>query len=392
MSKNSKPRMLLGYILIIAFVVSGSLLSVSLWGGKPESLPKSQAVVIEGGMTLAEFGQKNEIPKPILKKVFNLTSPDDLKKDIHSFGISEDKIKEKTKKAMALSAEESSKNWVKIPVKFLLWIVFLALVFIRMRSGKISAKMRKVLYLAALTIFGIILGSEPGAMGTVKDAIHLYATEGVIFPPRIIAFSIFLLTVFLANKYICSWGCQVGTLQDLIFRLGRNAQDSKGIIRQYKPSFLLTNSVRVIFLIVFVGVAFLWGSDIIEPVDPFKIYRPTSLSIIGAIFLFMLLVLSLFIYRPWCHFFCPFGLVGWVVEKISLFKIKVNYETCIACGSCEKACPSTVMGAILRRDRVIPDCFSCATCMDICPTKSISFARGKRLRPPVGHFDRKKAE
>jgi hypothetical protein len=24
---------------------------------------------------------------------------------------------------------------------------------------------------------------------------------------------------------------------------------------------------------------------------------------------------------------CPFGLVGWIVEKVSLFKINVNYQT-----------------------------------------------------------------
>jgi NAD-dependent dihydropyrimidine dehydrogenase PreA subunit len=100
-------------------------------------------------------------------------------------------------------------------------------------------------------------------------------------------------------------------------------------------------------------------------------------------------VASLFVYRPWCHFFCPFGLVGWIVEKKSLFKIKVNYDTCTACGTCTKACPSTVMDAILKQDRVTPDCFACATCIESCPTDSIHFAAGKRSKPPAGKFDKK---
>jgi ferredoxin len=74
--------------------------------------------------------------------------------------------------------------------------------------------------------------------------------------------------------------------------------------------------------------------------------------------------------------------VGWFFEKLSILKIKVNYDKCIACGKCEKACPSTVMSAILRRDKkVIPDCFSCGACMNVCPTKAIDFKSGKRDKP-----------
>jgi len=69
--------------------------------------------------------------------------------------------------------------------------------------------------MAAVCVFGIIPGSDPSPMGTVKDAIVLLDLKGMIFPPRLIAFGIFLLMVILANKYICSWGCRFGTLQDL---------------------------------------------------------------------------------------------------------------------------------------------------------------------------------
>ena len=379
-------------ILLVAFVVVGSLISASLWGGKSEALPEIKEIVVDGQMTLDEFSHTNNIPRPVMKKIFDLKSPADLQKKLDSFGMSPEMIREKVRKALVLGAEESSKNWFKIPLKFALWLIFLIAAFVMMRKRLITPGKRKYLYLAAAAIFGVILGSDPGAMGTVKDAIHLYGTERVIFPPRMIALSVFLLTVLLANKFICSWGCQAGVLQDLIFRLARNSKDTKGLFRQYKPSFAFTNTVRVIFLAAFVIVAFLWGVDIIDPIDPFKIYKPAVLGVVGAVFIAILLIASLFVYRPWCHFFCPFGLVGWVVEKISIFRVKVNYDTCIACGACEKACPSTVMGAILHRDRVIPDCFSCATCMNVCPTDSISFAAGKRSRPPQDHFDRKKKD
>jgi polyferredoxin len=225
-------------------------------------------------------------------------------------------------------------------------------------------------------------------MGTIKDAIVLLAKSGAIFPPRAIALTLFLIFVFVANKFICTWGCQFGTLQDFIFRLNRDSKDRQGRIRQFKPPFILTNTIRVVFLAAFTLVAFLWKVDFVELIDPFKIFNPSKMILAGGIFVGVLSIASLFIYRPWCHFFCPFGLAGWIVEKVSLVKIKVNYETCIACEACAKACPSTVMNVILKRERLIPDCFSCATCIETCPTSSISFESGKRNKPPAGKFQK----
>ena len=67
---------------------------------------------------------------------------------------------------------------------------------------------------------------------------------------------------------------------------------------------------------------------------------------------------------------------------------QVNYETCVACESCAKACPSTVMDAILKRERTIPDCFACGTCISTCPTGSIEFKSGKRNVPPEGKIQK----
>jgi polyferredoxin len=205
-----------------------------------------------------------------------------------------------------------------------------------------------------------------------------------------IALFVFLAIVFIVNKYICAWGCQVGVLQDLIFRI--NQTDKRKVIvgKQFKIPFIISNSVRITFLVIFTIIAFAWGFDIVEPIDPFKVYKPSYLGLSGALFIGILLIVSLFVYRPWCHFLCPFGLVGWVVEKLSLIKINVNYDTCIACKKCAEACPSTVMNAILTRTKkTIPDCFACYNCREVCPTESISFSTNKRTLPPKGHFDKK---
>lgn len=375
-------------LVLISFVVGLSLISNKIWGGKHEKPSELNELKIEKDMTVAQFGRVNELPNNILKEIFGLKQKSDLEKKLGEYGTA-DQISSMANKKLALASEGASKNWIKIPLKFVLWFAFLGTTFISLRNRKVTASNRKWRLFAAVLLFGVILGADPSPMGTVKDAIHLYGTAHVIFPPRMIALAVFLTIVILANKYICAWGCQVGTLQDLIFHINQTDKRKSIIGKQIKLPFSLTNSIRVLFLFVFTLVALLWAIDIIEPIDPFKIFKPATLGLSGGVFTGLLVLTSLFIYRPWCHFCCPFGLVGWLFEKFSFVRISVDYETCIACQKCATACPSTVMGAILRRDKkTIPDCFACYTCREVCPTDSIRFSTRKRISPSAGHFDK----
>lgn len=376
-------------ILVAVLVISLSFISANLWGGKPEKLPDNLKLNITTEMTVGEFIQSNGMERPVAKNLLGLTSPADLEKPLSEFGTAE-QIQKKYKQSASLKAENESKNWFKIPLKFALWFIFLIAAFILLKKGKIKASNRKWIYGISFAIFGIILGSDPSPMGTVKDAVYLYGKAGVIFPPRMVALSVFLLTVLLANKFICSWGCQLGTLQDFIFRLGRNRKDTgEGSLGQYKIPFVTTNAIRLLVFAAMFYYSFAYAMDIFAGFDPFKVFNPKMIGIAGGIFIAIILVMSLFTYRPWCSMFCPFGFVGWIVEKLSTFKIKVNYDTCIACGKCADSCPSTVMEAILKQDTLtIPDCFSCGTCIEVCPTKSVGFQPGKRDKVPEGKFDK----
>lgn len=368
------------FFLIILIVVVGSIISVRLWSGKSEKIDKPAEIVINENMTIAEIGKVNKLENIVLKNAFGLKAKEEMQKKLSDFDLSIEQAASKIQKSMALQSEDASKNWVKIVIKFAFWFAFLIFMFVMMKKKKVSTKNRSWFYFIAVMIFGVILSADPSPMGTIKDNFALFGAYHVLFPPRLVALALMLLMVILANKFICSWGCQLGTLQDLIFRINKS-KDGKPVIVKVKIPFIITNTIRIIFFLFFAIIALVWAFDIIEPMDLFRIFKPSVLGIIGIIFAAIVFSLSLVVYRPWCHFFCPFGLIGWIAEKISITKIKVDYEKCIACGSCIKSCPSTVMEAIIKKKKTIPDCFSCASCIESCPVDAISFNSGKRDKP-----------
>lgn len=376
------------FIIVTGIVVGLSILSVTLWGGKSEEVVFKENIIISGAMTIQEFGEKNALSRPVLKEIFELKDMSELNKTLSLYG-SDEEVKIFVDKKLALMSEGESKNWLKIPLKFGLWLFFVFGIFLYFRKHQMTDKIRIILLAVSVVIFGIILGSDPGPMGTVKDAVVLYGAKRVVFLPRMVALTVFLLMVFFINKFICAWGCQVGVLQDLLYRITKSkAFGIRNMV--FKIPFVVTNSIRVFFFVSMVCVAFLWSIDLIGFIDPFKIFHPTVLTWVSIAFIGILFFMSMFVYRPWCHLFCPFGLLGWLVEKVSVVKISVNYEKCIACNKCVEACPSTVMEAILKnKKKTIPDCFACYSCREVCPVGAIDFSAKKRSIPPKDHFNKK---
>jgi len=367
-------------VVLVVMIVVLSLVSVNLWGGKPEVLEHYDIQINSGEMTAAQIAKANNIPlKPVIKAL-GIDSSQAKSATLASINMTPESASVKVRRMMVQYDESRTKNWTKIFIKFALWLSLMIIPFLLLLNKKITPRRRRLLIGLGVLIFGIILGADPSPMGTVKDAVFLITAHGTVFWPRMVALAIFLLTVVLANKFICSWGCQFGLLQEFIFRLFRRRQDKRGFIRQLKPPFWLTNSVRIGVFAFAVLAGLLWALDVIGLIDPFKIFNPASIMIASGVFILFLLVLSPFIYRPWCHFFCPFGLLSWLFEKLSIFRIKVNYYECDACDACAVTCPSTVMSAILKKDKTVPDCFACGTCIETCPTKAISFTANRTFQ------------
>jgi len=83
-----------------------------------------------------------------------------------------------------------------------------------------------------------------------------------------------------------------------------------------------------------------------------------------------LVVVGLFLYRPFCRFLCPYGAMLSLASLAGLFKLRRN-ENCIECGDCEEACPT---GEATRRARK-QECYMCNRCREVCPVDAIVLAR-----------------
>lgn len=372
--KNLK-NILLAIIMVILMIISSTLSFIFLLKIQNQDLEEKGFIVAED-MKIKDIAIKNDVPIDFMYEAFGL---DQRHKDLtlKEIPLQIDYVKAKMTEQYNVSITYKKTGILK----FILWVIYLIIVFFIIRKMKLSRAIRLILSGIPIIIFGILLGYKISPLQPVYGLLNNLIVFNIFLRPEVMGIIYFGLLSILVNKFICTWGCQLGVLQDFLFRTFRNKKDTKGIIKQIKIPFWLSNSIRILFFLAFLLSLFLFSFDILDPIDPFKVFNILKLGIISAIFAGFVLILSVFTYRPFCHFICPFGLISWVFEKISIFKIRVDYSKCDDCKLCTEACPTNVMSAILNQDKiVIPDCFACTVCIDSCPKKAISLSIGKRMK------------
>ncbi len=247
--------------------------------------------------------------------------------------------------------------------KFVLWIVAIVAVTLLLRRRKVTSQVRLALLIGGTLLFGVVYGLlakgglNPNPVFWVRSLLTTVLVKHQLQVPIVAVLAILLLAVFISNKSICGWGCQLGLLQDLLYRIP---------LSKWKPPFWLSNTVRVIAFVALIAGLVLSGLDWIGLIDPFQLFS-FNLTLGIGLFSAAVLIASLFIYRPWCHFLCPFGLVGWLVEQVSLFRPRINRAECKECQLCVKACPGQAMADFYADKKTHADCFACGACIEACP-------------------------
>lgn len=259
-------------------------------------------------------------------------------------------------------------------VHSLLWVVLSVVATVLLWRGKISARLRRWWMLGVVLVLGVLMGVMPNAMGSFTHGIFGLLTSGLVFNDYLIGATIVTVVMVLSTRMVCGWACHLGALQELLFRLNRHRQDRRGVLRQVKLPFALTFTVRAVVFVVFIVVAISCAVDLSLPLDPHRLYRLTTMATLPAVItLALTLALSPFVYRPWCHLACPLGLLGWLMERVALLRVRVDRGACDDCRTCVAVCPSDAMAGILDGKRLRPDCWSCGACIDGCPADAVRF-------------------
>jgi NAD-dependent dihydropyrimidine dehydrogenase PreA subunit len=115
--------------------------------------------------------------------------------------------------------------------------------------------------------------------------------------------------------------------------------------------------------------------------DPFvTLFRRTGPFYMVAIAV-AFVVAGMFIGRPYCRWFCPYGGILALLSRIAWKNVHISPDKELDCGLCADACPHGAIVA-LRADRAM--CFACSRCYDSCPRQKrwVALKAGVRKAQP----------
>src|SRR5208283_5141470 len=155
---------------------------------------------------------------------------------------------------------------------------------------------------------------------------------GYAVPLGVVAFFVLPLVVALfAGRSFCAGVCPHGALQDLV------------LLKPVKVPPWLEQALSVLPYI-YLGAGILFAATgsafIICEYDPFiSVFRLSGrFLIVGAGV--ALLVLGMFVVRPYCRFLCPYGALLKLAASVGKWRVQVlTKDDCIRCRLCEASCP-----------------------------------------------------
>jgi ferredoxin-type protein NapH len=179
----------------------------------------------------------------------------------------------------------------------------------------------------------------------------------------------------LTGRMLCGWLCPFGFLQDLAYKVPLPKMEPPKCLRLGRYLSLL---ILVALLPALTGVSWfsrLCPAGTLEGGLPLKAVPPSSpLPPTGWFFWLKLAILFLFLAwmcvsrRPFCRFACPLGAILGLFNRVSLYRMEVDEDSCTDCGACRRACPVDID---IRDDPGSPDCIRCLECKAACPRGAI---------------------
>ncbi len=188
-----------------------------------------------------------------------------------------------------------------------------------------------ILMLFSLLYFGFYRQGCVCSIGAIQNISQGLFDSNYAVPLMVAAFfALPLIFALFFGRIFCAAVCPLGAIQDAV------------VLKPHKIPFWLSqvlSLVPYVYLALSVLFAATGAAFVICRYDPFiGIFRLSGqfhMILLGA----SLLVIGLFIARPYCRFLCPYAvLLNWF-SRLSARHVTITPDDCIQCRLCEESCP-----------------------------------------------------
>lgn len=260
-----------------------------------------------------------------------------------------------------------------------MWVgaIFCAVGLALLMTARVGRKVRLLWLGLAFFAFGVLgalplgglsrgMGLHPSPVCAITRPFQFLDGGRAVPVAFLVIVGFYTLASLAGSKLFCGWVCPLGALQEAVQRVP--------VPKKYRFTlpFRATNTLRVLTSIVFVVVVFATGTSIYDYFNPFEGLH-WSLEAIGTTALAVTAIAALFMFRPFCYILCPIGLYTWVLEHVSLTRMRLKKEACTMCKVCVKKTNCPAVPAILAGERSRPDCHACGECMNVCPENALEW-------------------
>lgn len=247
-------------------------------------------------------------------------------------------------------------------------------------EGKIFTGSSKVVCVPGLNCY-----SCPGALGSCPIGALQAVMGSQKFQMSFYVFGFLMIVGALCGRFVCGWLCPFGLVQDLLYKIpgGKKLRKLPGD-RWLKGLRFVVLALLVILLPLFVvdivGQGQPWFCKYLCPSGtlfggiPLVASNESLQGALGWLFtwktavLAVLLVLSVFVCRPFCRYLCPLGALYAPFNKFAFYRYQVENDLCTSCGQCQKACS---FGIPVWQSPNSLDCIRCGDCQRACPTGAL---------------------
>ncbi|WP_113674416.1 4Fe-4S binding protein [Vallitalea guaymasensis] len=252
-------------------------------------------------------------------------------------------------------------------------------------TGKIyTGKMKKI------CVPGLNCYSCPGALGSCPIGSLQAVIGGIKYQFSFYMIGLLMLIGSLVGRFVCGWLCPFGLIQELIHKIPLPKLKVNKTFNKLKYMKYLILVVFVFLLPMFwvniVGMGkptfceFICPAGTLEGGIPLVLLNKPLRAVIGFLYtwkialLVITVILSIFIFRPFCRFICPLGAIYSLFNPISLYRLKIDSDKCTSCGICSRKCKMQV--DVYKNPNSL-ECIRCGECISSCPQNAIKIVKPK---------------